>query len=143
MSSFQRLSLFVIIPLYTTFIHPFNDTFSCIFICEHFVSLFKNGESIKIRFCYTKKALPVQKGGATSNDCRSVCCEIYRMSNYCWTCSLFNKSRTTIKKKPPHMLWSACWGFHIQWCVCLFVIFSISCMKKFVKLNRYSNELIM
>lgn len=61
-------------------------------------------------FCYTKKALPVQKGGATSNDCRSVCCEIYRMSNYCWTCSLFIKSRTsTIKKetpacRPKHML---------------------------------------
>ena len=139
----RRLSLFVIISRHTTFIHPFNDAFSYFFIKWTFVSLFKNGESIKIRFCYTKKALPVQKGGATSNDCRSVCCEIYRMSNYCWTCSLFNKSRTTIKKKPQHMLWSACWGFHIQWCVCLFVIFSISCMKKFVKLNRYSNELIM
>ncbi|BAE05995.1 unnamed protein product (plasmid) [Staphylococcus haemolyticus JCSC1435] len=43
---------------------------------------------------YTCKALPVQKGGATSNDCRSVCYEVYRMSNYCWACSLFIKSRT-------------------------------------------------
>lgn len=71
--SFQRLSLFVIIPLYTTFIHPFNDAFSFFFIYDHFVSLFKRKNLIKIRFCYTKKALPVQKGGATSNDCRSVC----------------------------------------------------------------------
>ncbi|MGX0091504.1 hypothetical protein ACUXIB_002536, partial [Staphylococcus epidermidis] len=31
----------VIISLYTTFIHPFNDAFSFFFICEHFVSLFK------------------------------------------------------------------------------------------------------
>ena len=131
------------IIVYSSFIHRCSHVFSYVFIYRTFVSLFKNGESIKIRFCYTKKALPVQKGGATSNDCRSVCCEIYHMSNYCWTCSLFIKSRTTIKKKPQHMLWSACWGFHIQWCVCLFVIFSISCMKKFVKLNRYSNELIM
>lgn len=116
--SFRHLSLFVIISLYTTFIHPFNDAFSFFFICEHFVSLFKTSRDKSafqiVGFCYTGKALPVQKGGATSNDCRSVCCEIYRVSNYCWTCSLFIKSRTTIKKKPQHMLWSACWGFHIQ-----------------------------
>ena len=110
----QRLSLCLVIIVYSSFIHRCSHVFSYVFIYRTFVSLFKNGESIKIRFCYTKKALPVQKGGATSNDCRSVCCEIYRMSNYCWTCSLFNKSRTTIKKKPQHMLWSACWGFHIQ-----------------------------
>ncbi len=51
--SFQRLSLFVIIPLYTTFIHPFNDAFSYFFIYDHFVSLFKRKNLIKIRFCYT------------------------------------------------------------------------------------------
>ena len=51
--SFQRLSLFVIIPLYTTFIHPFNDAFSFFFIYDHFVSLFKISNPIKIRFCYT------------------------------------------------------------------------------------------
>ena len=51
--SFQRLSLFVIIPLYTTFIHPFNDAFSYFFIYDHFVSLFKISNPIKIRFCYT------------------------------------------------------------------------------------------
>lgn len=112
--SFQRLSLLCQFMDYTYFIHTLYHTFSCIFIYRTFVSLFKISNPIKIRFCYTKKALPVQKGGATSSDCRSVCCEIYRMSNYCWTCSLFIKSRTTIKKKPQHMLWSACWGFHIQ-----------------------------
>ena len=51
--SFQRLSLFVIIPLYTNFIHPFNDAFSYFFIYRTFVSLFKRKNLIKIRFCYT------------------------------------------------------------------------------------------
>lgn len=123
---------------YSSFIHHWSHTFSCIFITWTFVSLFKTSRDKSafqiVGFCYTGKALPVQKGGATSNDCRSVCCEIYRVSNYCWTCSLFIKSRTTIKKKPQHMLWSACWGFHIQWCVCLFVIFSISCNSFICKL---------
>ena len=99
-----RLFIFYTSLISRVFMH-FHHVNFCIFIQKNL---------IKVRFCYTKKALPVQKGGATSNDCRSVCCEIYRMSNYCWTCSLFNKSRTTIKKKPQHMLWSACWGFHIQ-----------------------------
>ncbi|WP_222119077.1 hypothetical protein, partial [Staphylococcus argensis] len=35
--------------------------FSFFFIYDHFVSLFKRKNLIKIRFCYTKKALPVRE----------------------------------------------------------------------------------
>jgi hypothetical protein len=61
---------------------------------------------------YTCKALPVQKGGVTSNDDCSVCYEVYRMSNYCWSCSLLIEQRNiNDKKETPNMLWSASLGF--------------------------------
>lgn len=49
------------IIVYSGFIHRCSHVFSYVFIYRTFVSLFKNGESIKIRFCYTKKALPVRE----------------------------------------------------------------------------------